>query len=163
MRQLVEAGADIAVTDSRDCSPLHYACASDIDSEAKVAYLVQRGALSQIADTCASEHVVLRSVYSQSVCLAARHNHTDRIKELINDHGASVNDIDWYEYCTALHIAAEKGYTEIVQVLISNPQCDFSITDSDGRTAAAAARRWLYDDIAELIEAKSKGIFTKYL
>ena len=92
VRQLVEAGADIAVTDSRGFSPLHYACqsfaylvsddaavdrlftarsnnavtdsghyvevfselhyacASNVDADATVAYLMQRDASSQTAN-----------------------------------------------------------------------------------------------------------------
>ena len=52
VRQLVKAGADVTVTDSRGYgeevfSALHYACASDVDADAKVAYLMQRDETSQ--------------------------------------------------------------------------------------------------------------------
>ena len=44
VRQLVESGADPTVTESEGCSVLHYACASRVDAQAKVTYLLQRDA-----------------------------------------------------------------------------------------------------------------------
>ena len=111
VRQLVEAGADIAATDSWDHSALHYACASDVDSDAKVAYLMQRGASSQIA-TDASEQVVLGpEFYSRSLRLAAWLNQASRVRALIDDHHASVNATDGRGR-TALHAASRAGSAE---------------------------------------------------
>ena len=62
-----------------------------------------------------------------------------------------------------LHLAAEAGRAEAVEVLVSHPSCDVSITDEDGLTAADAARLRRHGDIAALIEAKVKGKSTKHL
>ena len=196
VRQLVEAGADIDKRDSRGHSVLHYACASDVDSDAKVAYLMQLGASSQTA-TGGSEQAVLGSeVYSASLCLyqarqfrailenhvvsvnatnswgtpalhhakslrlAARFNQAGRVRALIDDHGASVNATD---SCgsTPLSLAAVFGSAEAVDVLVSYPDCDFSITDRTCKTAADYARVGGHHDLAALIEAKYKGNFTE--
>ena len=61
---------------------------------------------------------------------------------------------------TALHLAAEAGHAEVVNVLVQHSNFDFLNTDRRGRTAADAAKDWRHDDIAALIEAKSKGSFT---
>ena len=160
VQQLIEAGADVAAKDSVGFSPLHYACVSDVDSNAKVTYLMQRDASSQ-TDTGGTEQVVLKpEVYSTSLRLAARLNQADRMRALIHDHGASVNATD-EQGRTALHVAAAAGSAETVKVLVQHPSCDFSITDRDGLTAAGRARLFGHDDIAEMIEAKSKGNFTK--
>ena len=39
-RQLVQAGADVTVTDSWQQTPLHWACASDFDVKDRVEYLL---------------------------------------------------------------------------------------------------------------------------
>ena len=161
VQQLIEAGADVAVTDSEGFSPLHYACASDADSDVKTAYLMQRES-SQRA-TGGSEQLILGpDFYSTSLRLAARHNLADRVRALIDDHGASVNATD-EDGWTALHLAARAGHAEAVKVLVQHPSCDVSITDRRGRTAADWARRRRRDNIAALIEAKSNGNFTKLL
>ena len=158
VRQLVEAGADIAVTDSWGHSLVHYACASDIDADAKVTYLMQSGASSQTT----SSGWASPEFYSTSLRLAARLNQADRVRALIDDHGASVNDTDSWG-STPLSLAAEYGSAEAVDVLVSYPDCDFSIRDGDGDTAADCARVGGHHDLATLIEAKSKGSFTKPL
>ena len=222
VQQLIEAGADVAVTDSEGFPALHYACASDVDSDAKVAYLMQTA-------TGGSEQIVLGpEVYSTSLRLAARLNQADRVRALIDDHGASVNATDergctalhqaaeaesaeavnvllqhpdcrvnatdrWDDTAlhvaaafghakavqvlvqhpdcrvnatndfghTALHAAASAGHVQAVTVIVQHPRCDVSITDKDSLTAADWARRREHDDIAALIDAKSKGNFTK--
>ena len=160
VQQLVEAGADVVKTDSKGLSPLHYACASDIDSDAKVVYLMQRYASSQKV-AGGSEQVVLgREVYSTSLRLAARLNQARLVRALIDDHGASVNATDSWG-STPLNIAAKFGSAEAVDVLVSYPDCDFSIKDRSRETAADSARRLGHHDLAALIEAKSKGDFTE--
>ena len=120
MRQLVEAGAGITVTDTRTgkevYSALHYACASDVDADAKVAYLMQRDASSE-TPTGGSEQVVLGpEFYSTSLRLAANHNHAGRVRALIDDNGASVNSTGRWGR-TALHAAAAaSGGAESVNV-----------------------------------------------
>ena len=175
VQQLVEAGADVVKTDSKGLSPLHYACASDIDSDAKVAYLSRRYLSSQKAvhidsdnqvayliQRGASCRVVLDpEVYSTSLRLAARLNQAGRVKALIDKHGVSVNATDWLDGRTALCEAAEAGHTEAVKVLLQYPDCRVNDTMFFG-TVADLAREQGHYDIAALIEDKSAGNFTKH-
>ena len=133
VRLLVEAGADIAVTDSRGYSTLHYACASDIDAEDKIAYLVQRGASPQKATDGSKETLPGPEFYSTSLLLAASLNQAGRVRALIDDHGVSVNATGEYDR-TALHHAAEAGSAEAVKVLVQHPDCRVNATSSMGRT-----------------------------
>ena len=139
VRQLVEADTDIAITDSRDFldevySALHYACTSDVDSDAKVAYLMQRGVTSKTAT------VAFVQVYTISLHLAARLNQADRVRALIQYHGASVNATDQDGHM-ALHVAAEAGSAEAVRVLAQYPDCRVNATDRLGGTALHLAAK----------------------
>ena len=177
VRQLVKAGADIEVTDVQilslkqssqnrltredriTYSALHYACASDIDSDAKVAYLMHRGA-SLRTTTCGWCDVVTESeFYSTALRLAAWFNQTDRVRALLDEHGASVNAIDQLDR-TALHLAAATGSADAVKVLLSHPNSDVTIkarTRQD-KTAEDLARENQHNDSAALIQAQYKGI-----
>ena len=161
VRQLVESGADPTVTDSEGCSVLHYACASRVDAQAKVTYLLQRDA-SLVNAYNHSENAVLASREKTTpLHVAAQHNQTDCVRTVINDGKALVNPTDGIGR-TALRIAARTRQVEVVNVLVQHPSCDFSIRDREGLTAAECDRRWGDSDIAALIDAKSKGSFTKH-
>ena len=185
VQQLIDAGADAAVTDSKGFSPLRYACASDIDSDAKVAHLMQRDASSQTAAGSLKKIVPNQNIYTISLRLAAAHNQAGRVKTLIYDHGASVNATDRMGR-TALHLAAAAGHAEAVKVLLQHPDCDISMRDryrlsrsaesvnalvmfhgndfstsyGRGLTAADWARGEGHDDIATLIDHINEGNFT---
>ena len=93
---------------------------------------------------------------------AAAAGSAEAVNMLVQHPDCRVNATDVYG-CTALHDAAEAGSAEAVKVLVQHPSCDFSIIDKDdgfdGLTAADLARQLGHDDIAALIEAKSKGNF----
>ena len=167
VRQLVKSGSDVRATDWTGCTPLHYACASRVEAQAKVEYMLQRDA-SLVNATNYSPNAVLRPWiwslrrYSTPLHVAARHGQTDCVKTLVDVGKAPVNVTDEWGW-TALHIAAEAGSVEAVEVLLSHPSCDVSITDKDGLTAADDARRRRHDDIAALIEDKAQGKFRNYL
>ena len=153
LRQLVEAGADTAITESLELSlmafdgrerhvysALHYACASDVDADAKVAYLIQRDASSQTA-TGDSELVVPDpEFYAESLRLAALLNQADRVRALIDDHGVSVNATDWRGR-TAFIYATEALSAEAVEVLLPYLNFDPSIVGNWGRLSADDIRR----------------------
>ena len=54
---------------------------------------------------------------------------------------------------TALHYAAENGYTKLAKALLDKG-AKFDIADSDGNTALQLAQANGHDDIVKLIEAK---------
>ena len=138
VRQLVEAGADIEVTDSRGSldeiySALHYACASDVDADAKVTYLMQHDASQQTAAGGLEQTVPGPEFYSKSLRLAAWLNQADRVRALIDDHGVSVNATD-HRNRTALHLSALEGHVETVKLLLNHPECGVNAAYKYGRT-----------------------------
>ena len=195
VRQLVESGSDVRATDWTGCTPLHYACASRVEAQAKVEYMLQRDA-SLVNATNYSLNAVLHpgrwsltrfstplhvaALHGRTGCvktlvnvgkspvnatdergstalhLAAENGHTEAVKVLVQHPDCRVNATD-SDGSTALHTAAWAGHAEAVKVLVSHPRCDVSIIDMWGDTAAVEARREGHDDIAALIEAKSKG------
>ena len=92
--------------------------------------------------------------------LAAEAGSAETVNVLVQHPDCRVNATDGGG-CTALHHAAWTGRAEAVNVLASHPSCDFSISNDRGDTAADWARHWGHDDIAALIEAKSRGNFSK--
>ena len=139
VQQLVEAGADVAVTDSRGSgqevySTVHYACASDVDSDIKLEYLMHGEALSHRAAGGSQRVALGPELYSTALRLAVRLNQAGRVKELIDDHGASVNETDWWGR-TALHAAAETGSSEAINVLLQQTDCRVNATYEWRRTA----------------------------
>ena len=102
--------------------------------------------------------------------MAADFNHPDSVKTLVEVYKASINAADSHGnhilhkyFNTALHFAAFRGHTEIARVLTSYPQCDITIRDSDGNTAAEDARGRGHKDIVALIEAKIKGKIVQFI
>ena len=140
VRQLVESGADVGATDWSGCTPLHYACASSVEAQAKVEYMLQRDA-SLANATNYSDNVVLDSCcYSTPLHVAARHNQPDCVKTLVSDGKASVNATDGYGL-TALLVAASAGSTEAVNVLVQHQDCRVNATDQWGSMALHYAAR----------------------
>ena len=140
VRQLVESGSDVRVTDWTGCTPLHYACASRVEAQAKVEYMLQRDA-SLVNATNYSENAVLDPEddaslwrYSTPLHVAARHGQTHCVKTLVDVGKAPVYATDGLGW-TALHRAAEAGHAEAVEVLVQHPDCRVNATDEEGWTA----------------------------
>ena len=86
--------------------------------------------------------------------LAADFNHPDSVKTLVDVYKASINAGN-KNGRTALHYAAYRGNTDVVRALVS--QCDVTIRDSYGDTAADDARSRGHEDIVALLETKVEG------
>ena len=127
VRQLVESGADPTVTDSEGCSVLHYACASHVDAQAKVTYLLQRDASLVNAYNHSKNAVLISDIKSTPLHVAAQHNQPNCVKTLINDGKATVTATD-EDGRTALHLAADAGHAEVVEVLVQYPDCRVNAT-----------------------------------
>ena len=148
VRQLVESGSDVRATDWTGCTPLHYACASRVEAQAKVEYMLQRD-VSLVNATNYLPNAALDSGrywpqsllrYSTPLHVAADHGKSDCVKILVNVGKAPVNATDSYGW-TALYLAAAAGHAEAVKVLVQHPDCRVDATDELGCTALHFAAR----------------------
>ena len=146
VRQLVESGSDVRAIDWTGCTPLHYACASRVEAQVKVEYMLQRDA-SLVNATNYSENAVLDPRrgwslrrYSTPLHVAAHHGQTDCVKTLVNVGKTPVNATDEHGW-TALHLAAEAGHADAVAVLVQHPDCRVNATYERGWTALHRAAR----------------------
>ena len=74
------------------------------------------------------------------------------IVQLLLDHGADPNYTGGNEGRTALHIAAEAGYVDIVREMVARG-ADLAVRAKDGRDAAGLARRAGHEEVVRILEA----------
>ena len=120
VKVLVEAGADIYTKDSDGRSPLHWASEEGALDVMKT--LVEAGADVRATDNNADTCFTLAAYFGQ----------TETVRYLVGLPGVEVNHRDNYNE-TALHWAAEKEYTDMVQVLL-DAGADIDIKNNDGRS-----------------------------
>jgi ankyrin repeat protein len=87
--------------------------------------------------------------YEMTALLTATESGNDETVKLLLGHGA--NKDAWAGHKTVLHIAAERGYTEVVKVLLDR-HVDITMKNFDGRTALHLAALGGHHDIVELLE-----------
>ncbi|KZP00786.1 ankyrin [Calocera viscosa TUFC12733] len=76
-------------------------------------------------------------------------NDVGKVREYLAG-GAEVDSLDRYGF-TALHLAADRGYKEIVQILLDKG-ANVGIKDPDGETGISLAKAAGHDDIVTLIQ-----------
>ena len=139
VRQLVESGADVRATDWSGCTPLHYACASRVEAQAKVEYMLQRDAsLVNATNYSPNRELLLKRFwilprYSTPLHMAVGHNQPACVKTLVKDFNAPVN-VDACGW-TALQIGALAGSAEAMKMLLHHPDCNVNYTNNPGLTA----------------------------
>ena len=106
VRQLVQAGADVTASDSRGFTPLHRACASEIQAQEKVEYLLSRDA-----------SIVARNVKNNTPLHTAALSGNDAVISVLIQHGADVNELGQFGR-TALHGACNNGHVACIHVLV---------------------------------------------
>ena len=111
-RVLIDAGADLQITDEEGCSPLHSACESGALDVVKM--LVEAGA----------EVRATNDEGDTSFSRAAAHGHTDTVRYLLGLPDVDVNHGNF----NALQCAAINEYPDVVQVLI-DAGADIDIKD----------------------------------
>ena len=137
VRQLVEAGSDVRATDWTGCTSLHYACASRVEAQAKVEYMLQRDA-SLVNATNYSENAVLHPESDWSTLNVVPVSEDDDSED---DDFEDDSEFDFEykpklpHYSTPLHVAAGHGQTDCVKTLVNVGKAPVNATDEWGRTA----------------------------
>ncbi|XP_072544512.1 KN motif and ankyrin repeat domain-containing protein 4-like [Salminus brasiliensis] len=85
--------------------------------------------------------------------LAVRHGRVSTVQLLLAQ-GANINAQDWAG-TTALISACDRGHTDIVRILLEDPDCDVSLTDKGGRSALSLATQASHTEIADLLKARA--------
>ncbi|XP_066537458.1 KN motif and ankyrin repeat domain-containing protein 4-like isoform X2 [Hoplias malabaricus] len=85
--------------------------------------------------------------------LAVRHGRASTVKLLLSQ-GANINAQD-RAGTTALISACDRGHTDIVRILLQNPECDIGLTDQGGRRALSLATQASHTEIADLLKARA--------
>nr|XP_021383736.1 protein phosphatase 1 regulatory subunit 12A isoform X2 [Lonchura striata domestica] len=173
---LVENGANINQPDNEGWIPLHAAASCGYLDIAE--YLISQGAHVgavnsegdtplDIAEEEAMEELLQNEVNRQGVDIESARKEEERImlrdaRQWLNS--GHINDVRHAKSGgTALHVAAAKGYTEVLKLLIQ-AHYDVNIKDYDGWTPLHAAAHWGKEEACRILvenlcdmEAVNKG------
>ena len=119
VRQLVQAGADVTVTDSWQETPLYHACMGDVDVKEKVEFLLSR-------DT---SQVKARNKYNNTPLHVTAINGNNAVISVLIQHGADVNARGQFGR-TALHKACGQGHVLCIHEFMTHG-ADIEARDSD--------------------------------
>ncbi|XP_009461443.1 PREDICTED: protein phosphatase 1 regulatory subunit 12A isoform X5 [Nipponia nippon] len=160
---LVENGANINQPDNEGWIPLHAAASCGYLDIAE--YLISQGAHVgavnsegdtplDIAEEEAMEELLQNEVNKQGVDIEAARKEEERImlrdaRQWLNS--GHINDVRHAKSGgTALHVAAAKGYTEVLKLLIQ-ARYDVNIKDYDGWTPLHAAAHWGKEEACRIL------------
>ncbi|XP_053097665.1 protein phosphatase 1 regulatory subunit 12A isoform X1 [Pangasianodon hypophthalmus] len=160
---LVEHGACINQPDNEGWIPLHAAASCGYMDIAE--YLISQGANVgvvnsegetplDIAEEEAMEELLKNEINRQGVDIEAARKEEERImlrdaRQWLNS--GQINDVRHAKSGgTALHVAAAKGYTEVLKLLIQAGY-DVNIKDYDGWTPLHAAAHWGKDEACRIL------------
>ncbi|KAM6291470.1 protein phosphatase 1 regulatory subunit 12A isoform 3-T3 [Porphyrio hochstetteri] len=160
---LVENGANINQPDNEGWIPLHAAASCGYLDIAE--YLISQGAHVgavnsegdtplDIAEEEAMEELLQNEVNRQGVDIEAARKEEERImlrdaRQWLNS--GHINDVRHAKSGgTALHVAAAKGYTEVLKLLIQ-AHYDVNIKDYDGWTPLHAAAHWGKEEACRIL------------
>ncbi|OPJ85748.1 protein phosphatase 1 regulatory subunit 12A isoform X6 [Patagioenas fasciata] len=160
---LVENGANINQPDNEGWIPLHAAASCGYLDIAE--YLISQGAHVgavnsegdtplDIAEEEAMEELLQNEVNRQGVDIEAARKEEERImlrdaRQWLNS--GRINDVRHAKSGgTALHVAAAKGYTEVLKLLIQ-ARYDVNIKDYDGWTPLHAAAHWGKEEACRIL------------
>ncbi|XP_017754417.1 PREDICTED: protein phosphatase 1 regulatory subunit 12A isoform X5 [Eufriesea mexicana] len=160
---LVEKGADINCGDNEGWTPLHATASCGFISIAK--YLIEKGCnlaavnydgqlALDIAESVEMEDMLQQHISKAGIdCDQAR---SEEERSMLNDarawqSGAAGKDsIHPKSGATALHVAAAKGYIDVMEILLQ-ARCDVNAQDFDGWTPLHAAAHWGQLEASELL------------
>ncbi|XP_017885940.1 protein phosphatase 1 regulatory subunit 12B isoform X8 [Ceratina calcarata] len=160
---LVEKGADINCGDNEGWTPLHATASCGFISIAK--YLIEKGCnlaavnydgqlALDIAESVEMENMLRQHINKAGIdCDQAR---SEEERSMLTDArawlaGAQGKDsIHPKSGATALHVAAAKGYVDVMDILLQ-ARCDVNAQDFDGWTPLHAAAHWGQLEACELL------------
>ncbi|CAK9829301.1 Protein phosphatase 1 regulatory subunit 12A [Anthophora retusa] len=160
---LVEKGADINCGDNEGWTPLHATASCGFISIAK--YLIEKGCnlaavnydgqlALDIAESVEMEDMLQQHINKAGIdCDQAR---SEEERSMLNDArawqaGAAGKDATHPKSgATALHVAAAKGYVDVIDILLQ-ARCDVNAQDFDGWTPLHAAAHWGQLEACELL------------
>ncbi|XP_033340454.2 myosin binding subunit isoform X7 [Megalopta genalis] len=151
---LVEKGADINRGDNEGWTPLHATASCGLISIAK--YLIEKGCdlaavnndgelALDIAQSNEMEEMLQQHINESGI--DCDHARSEEERSMLNDakawrSGATGKDsVHPKTGATALHVAAAKGYTKVMNILLQ-AKCDVNAQDFDGWTPLHAAAHW---------------------
>nr|XP_012146153.1 PREDICTED: protein phosphatase 1 regulatory subunit 12C isoform X8 [Megachile rotundata] len=160
---LVEQGADINCGDNEGWTPLHATASCGFISIAK--YLIEKGCnlgavnydgqlALDIAQTDEMEDMLQQHINKAGI--DCDHARSEEERSMLNDArawqaGAAGKDaIHPKSGATALHVAAAKGYVDVMEILLQ-ARCDVNAQDFDGWTPLHAAAHWGQLEACELL------------
>ncbi|XP_076271692.1 protein phosphatase 1 regulatory subunit 12B-like isoform X7 [Rhynchophorus ferrugineus] len=161
---LVEHGADVNRGDNEGWTPLHatsscgfvYIAKFLIEKGANVAAVNNDGELAlDITESQKMEDLLREEIRKRGIdCNAARNDEENLMlrdaKEWLATKSSSVNASHSKTGATPLHVAAAKGYIDVMKILL---QCsaDVDAQDADGWTPLHAAAHWAQGEASRLL------------
>lgn len=181
---LIYHGADVAATDNRDWSVIHYACLSGNE---RLLYSLKRVVSNWNARTITKSHgqcydnatalhlaagldgyaleFLLANDLISDINSQAHNNETalwiaayfgrSRNVSLLLDQNADDTIQTWYTE-SPLHVAIRCGHLEVVNIFI-NKGCDLLLQDGKGLTPELLARKYGHHDIANILKEKTSA------
>ena len=146
VEKLVDSGVDVNSSDQNRMTALHYAAMHTRDDVIKS--LISRGAEVDTADLMegfSAIHCVVINASQKSSLV----NHLESSLTALTKAGCSVNATN-FNYATPLHIAAQKGNRDAVQVLL-RLGADPNKVDNTGRDCFEVAKNELVKDYMKIL------------
>uniref|UniRef100_F7A6C5 Protein phosphatase 1 regulatory subunit 12B n=1 Tax=Ciona intestinalis TaxID=7719 RepID=F7A6C5_CIOIN len=174
---LVEHGTDIDQEDNEGWTPLHAAASCGfmdiarylVDNHANVAAVNSEGEVPlDIAEEDDMVEFLQKQIDNQGLDIEAARNEEQEImiadaKQHLNSiHNGDQSSI--YRHpksgATALHVAAAKGYIDVIRLLLQSGM-DVNLRDNDGWTPLHAASHWSQQEAAKLLSDRGANFLSR--
>ncbi|XP_039201373.1 transient receptor potential cation channel subfamily A member 1 [Crotalus tigris] len=155
LKILIEKGGDICKVNNMGCMPVHAAAFSG--SKLCLEMIIKRG--EQLGYSPKNHINFINNEKSSPLHLAVQSRDVEMIKMCI-EYGAQI-DLKQSDNCTALHIAAIQGATEIIELLMSaysGEECLINASDENKETLLHRAALFDHDEMTDYLISKGANI-----